>query len=316
MKGIFLIERWRRVGFFVFFLLLLSLSLQPSDNSAASAPTKLRVVTTILPLQEFARAVCGERGEVDLLIPPGVEIHSWSPRPSDIHRLARADCLVYIGRHLEPWVKDITGSLSTSRLRLIEAAQVIDDSSGRFSSSGKAEAQADPHLWLDLELDQRIVDLLVRVFSELLPQEADYFRQNGTIYQHRLAELDQLYFQSLKDCQSRTFIVGGHAAYGFLARRYGLTQLALTGVNPEAQPSSRSFLKIVKRLKKEKVRVIFVEPFSSPRMAQTLARETGAEIIPLNPGVFLPPEEKTRPWPFLSIMKDNLEKLKYALGCR
>lgn len=316
MSGASPVKGRQYVRVFIFLISLLIGGPQPGMVFSAAAPPKLRVVTTILPLQEFARAVCRERGQVELLIPPGVDIHSWSPRPSDIHRLARADCLVYVGRHLEPWIGDVTGSLPTSRLRLVEAAQVIGSSPGFFSNSGMTPAQADPHLWLDLELDQRIIDLLVKVFSELLPQEAEYFQKNGRIYQNRLAELDELYRHGLRNCRSRTFVVGGHAAYGFLARRYGLTQLALTGVNPEAQPSSRSFVKIVKRMREEKIKVIFVEPFSSPRMAQTLARETGAEIVPLNPGVFLTPKQETRPWPFLAIMQDNLEKLKHALGCR
>mgnify|MGYP000315488017 CR=1 FL=1 len=287
----------------------------PRLTSDPGSSQKLQVMTTILPLQEFARAVCGEKGQVKLLIPPGVDIHSWSPRPSDIHRLARADCLVYIGRDLEPWVEGVTKSLSSSKLRLVEAARVIYNQKELSFPGSSFSHQKDPHLWLDLEIDCRIIDLLVAVFSELRPQEASFFQKNGEIYKAELENLDKLYQATLKNCRLRTFVVGGHAAYGWLARRYGLTQLALTGVNPDAQPSSRSFMKVIERMKKEKITVVFVEPFSSERMARALARETRAEVVTLNPGVFLPPEKKDKPGVFLSIMKENLEKLKYALGC-
>lgn len=274
-------------------------------------------MATIFPLKEFAQAVCQEKGEVELLIPPGVDIHSWSPRPSDIKRLAQADCFLFIGENLEPWVSEIKSSLAAFNLRLVEVAQVLDHREDQISlSDAPHHTHGDPHFWLDLEIDIQIIDLLVNVFTELLPEEASYFRQNGRRYQVELEKLDELYTTSLANCDQRIFIVGGHAAFGYLARRYGLTQIALTGVTPDAQPSTRSFLNVVNLMKERNIKVIFVEPFSSTRLAKALARETRADIVLLNPGVFVPPDKEGQPWVFLSIMAENLEKLKDALGCQ
>ncbi len=321
----------RSAGFFLglgIFLLVITCSLAkttwttfppspPGNYFPCHSAKKLKIVATILPLQEFAQAVCQEKGEIDLLIPPGVDIHSWSPRPSHLQDLAQADCFLFVGKDLEPWISEIRNSVTAPSLRWVEVAQVLNVQKDRISLPGAYHSHHhDPHLWLDFEIDVKIIDLLVDVFSEVLPEEAAYFRQNGQRYQDELEKLDKLYAASLANCRQRIFVVGGHAAFGYLAHRYGLQQIALSGVTPNAHPSTRTFVEIIKLMKNNNIKTVFVDPFSPIRLAKALAAETGATIVTLNPGVLFPPEKKDQPGIFLSIMRENLEKLKNALGCQ
>jgi zinc transport system substrate-binding protein len=186
---------------------------------------------------EFAQAVCGERGEVHLLVPLGAEIHTWQPRPSDIVRLSSADLFMFIGSSMEPWLQDILDAVQNPNLRTLEASQGISlierDSTGSEHEGEHEDEHAheaegvDPHIWLDFQNDQIIIDKIAAALSELDPEGTSIFRKNASFYKERLRSLDDKFRESLQECTHKVFILGGHAAFGYMARRYGLRQISL-----------------------------------------------------------------------------------------
>lgn len=274
----------------------------------------IKIVTSIFPLKEFASAVSGKWGEVDLLIPAGAEIHTWQPRPSDLAKLSSADVFIYIGADLEPWAGDILRSIDNPSLRVVEA------SLGLFLLGDEEEAghhgATDPHIWLDFGNDQKIIDKLAATFSSLVPGGKDLFQKNAAAYKEELHALDMKYREALDRCDHKTIVLGGHAAFGYLARRYGLSQISLYGLSPDSKPTPRQLIEVIDFIKKNGITAVFFEVNISQELAHVIAEETGARALILNPGTSLSREQRKTGITFINIMESNLENLRNGLRCR
>jgi len=304
---------------FLFFLSFLILILFGFRIQNLDASKKIRIVTSVFPLFEFAEAVSGERGEVSLLLPPGAEIHTWQPKPSDIIRLSSADLFIHIGADLEPWLHDLLRSVKNPKLRVLEASRGIPliDEEGIVHEGHEHEHGAhDPHIWLDFKNDQMIVDKIAAVLSEMDPEGSSIFKKNASAYKEKLQGLDQKYEDGLKDCVHRTVILGGHAAFGYLARSYNLRQISVYGLSPDSRPTPKKLIEVVELAKKYEIKVIFFEIYLSDELARVLAEEVGARTLVLNPGANLTREQLKSGKTFFDIMEENLEKLKDGLICR
>ncbi len=288
--------------------------------AGAAAPGKVRVIATVFPLAEFAREIGGARAEVRLLLPPGADVHTWQPRVSDIRGIEAADLLLYIGRGLEPWLGSLLGGANTTRLARFEAA------SGRDLLPFAADAEEhdirhdhgafDPHIWLDFRTDQSIADGITAALAKLDPAGAPEYLAAAESLKSRLKALDAAYEIGLKPCRGRDFILGGHAAFAYLARRYGLRQVAVYGASPDAAPTPKETAAIIARAAKERITTIFYEPGVGDKMARLIAAETGARVSILYPGHNLTPEQAAAGETFFRLMEANLESLINGLGCR
>ncbi len=293
--------------FLRFFLILVIFGFQAQNLDAAK---KIRVVTSVFPLLEFAGAVSGERGEVSLLLPPGAEIHTWQPRPSDIIRLSSADLFIYIGADLEPWLHDLLKSVRNPNLRVLEASReipLVDEKGIVHNAHEHKHGVHDPHIWLDFKNDQRIVDKIAAVLSEMDPEGSLVFKRNAFIYKEKLQMLDQKFKDGLMDCVQRTIILAGHGAFGYFARSYNLRQISLYGLSPDSRPTPKKLIKVVELAKKHRIKVIFFEIRVRDKLAKVLAEEVGARTLVLNPGANLTKEQLKSGKTFFDIMEANLE---------
>lgn len=283
-----------------------------------SEASKIKIVATVFPLMEFSRAVCGERGEVSLLLPPGAEIHTWNPRPSDIVKISSADLFVYVGANLEPWIHDLLKSVRNPALRILEASrdlpllEAFTDSHGHGHSHG----ELDPHIWLDFELDQVIVDRIAALLSDIDAEYSSFYQHNAASYREKLQQLHGTFLDGLEECACRAVILGGHSAFGYLARKYNLQQISLYGLSPDSKPTPRQMIEVVELAKKHKVKVIYFEEYVSDELARVIAKEIGARTLVLNPGANLAKDQLESGVNFFDIMKKNLENLRDGLNCR
>ena len=302
--------------FFLFTLLVFSLLSFAQRNWNDSE--KIKIVTSVFPLMEFARAVSGERGEVSLLIPPGAEVHTWQPRPSDIIRFSSARLFIFIGLNMEPWLKDFLKSVKNPHLKVLEASQGISllESEARDPHHEHEQMIPDPHVWLDFSYDQVIVERIAEILSEIEPKNSSIFEKNALAYKEKLQRLDEKFREGLRNCLHRTFILGGHAAFGYLARRYDLHQASLYGLSPDSRPTPKTLAGAVETARKLKIKVIFFEIQIGNKLAKALAEEVGAGTLVLNPGANLTKGELKSGKTFFDIMEKNLENLKNGLVCR
>ena len=285
---------------------------------------RLAVVASFYPLHEFARRVGGDRVEVTALVPAGVEPHDWEPSPQDVTRLGRAGVFVYNGAGLEPWVGKLLDAARAPSLVVVDATRTIalraadlpgHDDRGRRSGAGRQGPAPDPHVWLDPVLAQAQVEAIRAGLAKAEPASATAFEANARAFSEELAALHREFEQGLAACARRD-VVTSHAAFGYLATRYGLTVVPIMGLAPEAEPSPAELAHIVRFARQRQVRAVFFETLVSPRLAETLAREIGARTLVLNPLEGLTPEEVAAGKSYPSVMRENLQSLRAGLECR
>jgi zinc transport system substrate-binding protein len=283
-----------------------------------SPPPKLQVISSLFPLQEFARSVGGDRARVDLLLPPGAEPHHWEPKPSEVTKIYKADFFIYNGPAMEPWVENLLKGAKTSRLKIVEASRglpLLEASGAEDPAHRKSAGNFDPHFWLDFFLDKRVVEEIAAAFSDKDSSFSAQYRANAAAYQARLDSLDQKYRSVLDRCRHRQIILGGHSAFAYLARRYGLRQSALYGLNPNAEPTPKRLGGVIDAVKKEGVKFIFFEGLVNPKLARMLAEEAGIDTLPLYDGANLTRAQREKNVTFLGLMEANLESLRKGLEC-
>ena len=255
---------------------------------------KEEVAASFYPLAFAAEELGGDRVDVVNLTPPGTEPHDLEPTPSDVRELKSADLVLLLGHGFQPQLEDAAGTS--------DRVGVLLDTPGlnRFEND-------DPHVWLDPVR----YELIARKVGEELSASTSSVER----FLARLKTLDSEYRRGLAHCV-RDDIVTSHDAFGYLAQRYGLHQIPITGLSPEAEPSPKDLSRVVDLVRSTHATTVFSETLVSPRIAEAVASETGARTAVLNPIEGLEPSEAARGEDYFSLMRSNLAVLRAALGCR
>lgn len=285
---------------------------------------KITIVATLFPLYDFVKNVGQDKVEVLLLLPPGIEAHSFEPKPSDIVRINEADLLVYTGKFMEPWAEDIIKGISGKNVKVVDASSEIElMKEGEEHEEEHEEAEEhrhehngiDPHIWLDFDNAKVMVDNIAKAMAEKDAANADYYQKNATEYKNQLTKLDNEYETALFECKTKKIIYGGHYAFGYLAHRYGLEHIAAQGFSPDAEPTAPDLINLVEQIKKDNIGYVFYEELTSPKIAEIIAVETKAKMLLLNAAHNLAKEDFENNVSFLSIMENNLKNLSIGLQC-
>jgi zinc transport system substrate-binding protein len=278
---------------------------------------RLAVVASFYPLAFAAGQIGGDHVNVRNLVKPGTEPHDLDLTPRQVGAVADADLVLYL-RGLQPIVDQSVESeahgtsfdaASVQPLRggfvPLERGESHEDPS-RGDQKGK-----DPHVWLDPVRYAAISDAIGARLAKVDPAHAADYTANARVLHRKLAALDADYAAGLKNCQHRTFVTS-HNAFGYLASRYGLDQRSISGLNPDAEPSPRRLAELADYVHTQGISVVFFESLVSPKLAQTLADETGAHARVLDPIEGVKPGGRSD---YLSLMHSNLAALRAALGC-
>lgn len=304
------------------FLLLPLLLVSACDRGNQGHSGKLQVVTTLFPLYDFARQIGGNKADIKLLLPPGVEPHSFEPRPDDIIRVNRADIFVFTNRAMEPWAAQIADAAghkaltvdASKGITLYRAGEDVPD--GHEDGHGHGAGGTDPHVWLDFDNDRIIVDNLLAAFVAKDPANREYYTANATACKAKLADLDRRFKEGLAHCATRDFLHGGHFAFGYLARRYNLHYQSAYALNADAEPTAGKLTDLIKQMRQSGLKYIYTEELLNPRVAETIARETGAGILKLNGAHNISKADFDRGVTFVSLMEENLKNLRTGLQCQ
>jgi zinc transport system substrate-binding protein len=282
-------------------------------NSASSGADDgtTSVVASFYPLEEAVSQVGGELVTVENLTPPGVEPHDLELAPDDIETIATADVLVYLGGGFQPAVEDALAE--TDGALLVNALDAVDTVP---APPGEAEdgLTVDPHVWLDPARFEQVVEEVAGALSEADPANEATYRSNAEAYVAELATVDEEFRTGLSDCQ-RTTIVTSHEAFAYLADSYGLTEVAIAGLSPEAEPDAQQIADLLDLVEQQGVTTIFAEELVSPKVAETLANEAGIEVDVLDPLESLTDEQVEAGEDYVSVMRENLDRLRAALDC-
>ena len=311
-------------------MVLFVIGLTGSWDSASGQETRTRVVTTLFPLYDFARNIGQDKIDLSLLLPPGVEPHAFGPKPSDMARVAQAEVFIYTGNAMEPWAERIVKGVGASRLLVVDASKGIALMKMEGGEAGMGDVKGeqahnhrdhglqgvDPHIWLDLANSQKIVDTIADAMVLARPADERLLRQNAAAYKEKLRALDGSFAAELSKCPKREFIHAGHYAFGYLARRYNLTYVAAQGFVPDSEPTAKQLAALARQVQSRGLKVVFYEELVEPRIARTVAKETGAELLMLHGAHNLSKQDFEKGTSFIAIMQGNLTHLKRGLGCQ
>jgi zinc transport system substrate-binding protein len=287
----------------------------PGDRPADNGQHKIKVITTLFPLYDMARGIGADKAEVSLLLPPGVEAHSFEPRPSDVVRINRADIFIFTGKFMEPWAEGIIRGVENRDLIVVDASKGTKMISGVSRNKDEQSGLPDPHIWLDFDNAEIMVRNITRAFQEKDPDNKTFYEDKAGDFVNKLIELDSAYKTSLSGCRNKEIVYAGHYAFGYLAHRYGLKYLAAQGVSPDAEPTARDLARLVEQIKKGGIKYIFYEELTSPRIAETIAGETGTRMLSLNAAHNVSKNQLEEGVSFFDILKKDLDNLKVGLEC-
>ena len=300
---------------------VLVLSLYLTGCGKFSSSEKLKVVVTIFPLYDFARNIGGERADVIMLMPPGVDPHSYRPDQKDMARMSGCDILVYNGSGLEPWLPGLLSSVDTAKITIINASDIAGKSI--ISGPGKAEIDeivpegVDPHIWLDFDIDVLVLNGILGAMCARDRENAEYYTANAGFYRIRLNQLDIKYRETLAKSNHRTIFYSGHSTFGYLARRYRLKQFSpYRNYSSFPEPSQRSIAGISLRAGNMGAAYIFCEELSDMKVARAITGESGMKILLLHGCHNVTQQEFDSGIDFITIMDGNLERLMTGLRYR
>lgn len=293
------------------------------ETSEEKDDGKLKIITTFYPMYEFTKNIVGDRADVELLIPSTIEPHDWEPTPKDIGNIQNADLFVYNSDEMETWVADIEASINNDKVSIVEASKGIelieaaeeedhDHDHDEEAHEHEHSHEADPHVWLSPVLAQQEVQTITDAIVKADPENKEYYKTESSEYIEELKALDEKYRTELAKKTSNEFITQ-HTAFSYLAKEYGLVQVPISGISPSEEPSAAKLAELKSYAQDHKIKVIYFEELTSSKVADTLAKELGADTEVLNALEGLSDDQQNAGENYITVMEENLEQLKKSL---
>ena len=308
----------KATAFFTALALMLAFAGCGSINTEGGG--RLKVLVSFNAMKEFVLAVGQDKVSVSSIVPDGMEAHDFEPKARDLALLGEASVFVYNGLGMEPWAKNAVSSANNARLIAVEAshgAEIVyfdhdhdaheeEDGHGH----GHGEDGADPHVWLSLTGAIVEVQNIAAALAEADPVNKAFYEQNGAAYAEQLEALHREYAPKFEALANKSFVTG-HAAFAYLCRDFGLTQVSVADVFNSGEPSPRQMAELVEFCRQNGVTAIFAEKASSAEVSKTLANEVNAEVKPIYT-MENAEDEKS----YLTRMEDNLREIYESLTVR
>jgi zinc transport system substrate-binding protein len=271
---------------------------------------KLQIVASFYPMYFFAFQIGGNKVNVMNITPAAAEPHDYEPTTQDIVVINQSKMLILNGGKLEPWGDKIKDQLQGTNVLIVTAGNGLANK--QLSENG--QTIQDPHIWLDPVLARKEVTNIEEGFEKIDPASKAYYQANANKLEKELDQLNSEYKSGLSSCQKKDFVTS-HAAFGYLATQYGINQVAISGVSPDEEPSSQKLAEITQLVKQQNIKIIFFESLVSPKLSETIANETGAKAMVLDPIEGIVQKDLNAGRNYLTIMRDNLSALQLALQC-
>jgi zinc transport system substrate-binding protein len=267
-------------------------------------------MASFYPIEFLAKQIAGDDVTVGVVVKPGTEPHEYEPTTGDMERVAEAKLVLLQGMNFEAWSNAARGENKGTPFVV-----VTDGIEPRANPDEDeiAELPQDPHMWLDPLLYKEMALNIEAALAETFPEHAAAFHARAQALTVRLDAVNAAWQAGLANCQVHA-IVTNHAAFQYMAARYGFEMIAISGLSPEAEPSPQTMQKVVDEMRERNVTVVFFEDLVSPAVAQAVAREANAETRVLSPIEGIPSSEAGED--YFSRMDENLANLRYGMRCQ
>jgi len=287
---------------------LSTLEQQIAGNNTAPP---LKVVATFYPLYDFAQNVGGDKASVSILVPETVDVHDFDYTPSSITQVASADVLIYNGADLEPWIPRVVSSADNPKLVIVDSSQNITllPVSPQFQKDNRT---VDPHIWLDPVLAKQQVNNILQGLIRADPADQQYFTTNAQNYEAKLDYLNSQILNATTNVETRKFVTF-HEAFAYFAQQYNLTQLSITGPFEE-EPTPSDIVNVVNAINSYRLKYVGYESLENPAISQSIAADTNATLILMNPIEGLTTSDQAAGKTYLILMQEDLTNILLALN--
>ena len=294
------------------FSTLAGCSEQPQEDSG-----KLQIVATLFPQYDFARQIAGDQAEVTMLLPFGMESHTFDPKPADIMKVNSSDLFLYTGQYMEPWAQSLIDALGDSQTWVVDLSAGItleEEGHDHDDSDDSHTHDYDPHIWTSPVNAITMVKSILSSLCAIDPDHAADYTGRAEDYIAQLTELDTD-FRSMIDAAPRKEIVfGGRFAFAYFVREYGLEYMAaFDSCSSETEPSVQVMNQMINAVKEKAIPIVYYEEMTDPKVARAICSETGAQMRLLHSCHNVSKEEYDSGATYLTLMRQNLENLKEGL---
>lgn len=337
--------------FTVFILILAGCQNNQTEKvGKESKKEKLDVFTTVYPLEYITKQIGGNSVDVKSIYPPGADEHTYEPTQKDMMKLADSDLFLYIGLGLEGFVEKSESILKNEHVTMVAAGENLpimdlnEDEHAHTEADHSHEEEAgehehvdgsdeeheheenenddhdhhdhgdiDPHVWMDPKLMKELAMNVLGAMTEKMPDQKQTFEKN---YQDLVKELDEIDLQisEVAEKAKRKKIIVPHAAYGYWELRYGIEQIAISGISSTSEPTQKKLQSIIDTIKQEEVPYILYEQNIQSKLADVVLEETGVKALHIHNLAVLTEDDLKNQDDYITLMKRNIEVLEKALN--
>ena len=286
--------------------------------AAYSAPSRrLKIVTTIFPVYDFARAVVGEKADLSMLVRTGSEIHSFDPSPQDIFSIRNADVFIYIGGESETWVKTLLKSSESpgkAVLRLIDKIDAVEEEVVEGMQTEEEEKSYDEHIWTSPRNAVALVGAVADALCAADPSNAGEYRARADKYVGEISSLDEEFKALVAGAKRKVIVFGDRFPLRYFVDEYGLEyRAAFPGCHTESDVSASTMAYLMRYMKNEGIPVVYKLELGNGNIARAIAEQTGAEALTLHSCHNVARSEFESGVTYVSLMRQNLENLRKGL---
>lgn len=301
-----------------------------NTDSSTSDKTQTEVYASTFATAAIAREIGGDQVNVKMIVPPGADPHSYEPTSKQLTEIAKGDLFLLTGTTLEPYSKKIQESLKGTDVRFVETSKDVNllesdatlhahEEEGHddhatdehaHEEEGHDHGKYDPHVWLDPVNAKAMARSITSALSKEAPKDKATFEKNLKAFDQQADELDEQFKQAVADGSKKELLVT-HAAYGYLAERYGFTQLPIAGISPSDEPSQKQLAALVKEARMHDLKYVAFEETVSPKVARVIQKEIGAESVTIHNLESVTKAQQNSS--YFKLMEENVQTLKKAL---
>ena len=279
----------------------------------------LHIVATLFPQYDFARQIGGDRAQVTMLLPVGMDTHSYDPTPADILSIQNADLFVYTGEQMESWAHRIVAGVDAEQLQVVDISkgitllQVTHNAQETVEQDGHDHTY-DPHIWTSTKNAQMMVQTLLEAMCAADAANADYYKENAERYIGQLETLDQQFREIVQQGKRNKILFASRFALLYFTTEYGLQyQAAFDSCTSESEAGTQAVAGLISTVQAEDIPVVYYEELSEPKIAKTVCEETGCGMLLFHSCHNISKEEQQAGATYLSLMQQNAEHLKEGL---
>ncbi len=314
-----------------------------SPDESSASKDQLKITTTLYPLVDFTKKIGGSHVEVESILPPGADPHTFEPTPKTMVKLADSHLFIYLGAGMEGFAESAAKTLKGEDVQVVEASKGMtfenfqsdhehhdhseegthsedehheeheDETTHSEDEHHDDHGDVDPHVWLNPELAIELADHIKSELIKAKPEAKEDFEKNYQDLKERLEKLDQS-FQQMVEQSNRKEILVSHAAYGYWEHRYGLEQISVSGLSPTNEPTQKQIKKIIEETRAHDIQFILFEQNVSTKPAKTIKNQLNLDILYLHNLSVLTEKDVENNEDYFSLMERNISTLQKALS--